>query len=195
MREPLMPDTTSTTTATDTSHLADLLMAAARGLRRGAASELREAGLTWGQARVLRILAQANRPLPMSVLAQRLGVVPRSATDAVDGLVERSLVVRTADETDRRRVLVGLTRSGRALLTRSDAARRASAEQMLSRLGPRDRHELQRLLSALQPPDDEACQDHHPAHGEHQHTHAHAPEPAAGRTQRRAASETHEALG
>lgn len=124
-------------------------MAAGRALRSESAEALRRAGITWGQARVLRVLDHAGEPMPMSDLASHLHVVPRSATDAIDGLVVAGLVERCDDPNDRRRVLVCLTAGGRRLVQRIERARSAAAEPMLEPLTPADRAELRRLLAEL----------------------------------------------
>jgi DNA-binding MarR family transcriptional regulator len=87
----------------------------------------------------------------MSDLAARLHVVPRSATDAVETLLDRGLLKRGPDPDDRRAVLVALTAGGRRLVEQSDRARVATVEEMVLRLGARDRAELHRLLAELQP--------------------------------------------
>ena len=73
-------------------------------------------GVTWGQVRALRTLARCDGPVRMSELADRLGIARRSATSVVDELVERGLVARHADPTDRRAVEVAVTPAGSRLL-------------------------------------------------------------------------------
>lgn len=128
--------------------LAELLTHASRRLRRGATADMSPLGLTVGQARVLRAVADAG-PMRMADLASHLEVVPRSATSVVDALESAGLVARRDDPGDRRSVRVALTDQGRSLLLRLDTARRRSADQLFAALAPAERAELRRLLSLL----------------------------------------------
>ena len=131
------------------ARLAELLTRAARRFHRGAGARLAPLGLTWAQARVMRLIAAPGSSMRMADIAAHLGVVPRSATSMVDALVAGGLVDRQTDPLDRRSVLVSLSDEGRRLLDGLDAARRATAEAMLAPLDANDRAELVRLLEAL----------------------------------------------
>ncbi len=135
--------------ADTTLELAELLSHSARRLRRGSTAQLAPLGLTNAQARVLRIVASAGRPLRMADIAARLEVVPRSVTTMVDGVEAAGLIVRSTDPDDRRSVLVRLTSQGRDLLERLERARRATAEDIFGGLAPAERADLARLLGAL----------------------------------------------
>ena len=74
--------------------------------------------LTLAQYRVLGILS--GQSAAASVLADKLAVSRPSVTGVVDGLVARDLVTRTHDPVDRRRISLGLTKQGRALLAGVD---------------------------------------------------------------------------
>jgi MarR family transcriptional regulator, organic hydroperoxide resistance regulator len=54
----------------------------------------------------------ANEPLGASVLGERLGLTSGSVTALVDRLVTRKLVRRTSHPTDRRSVLIEMTKTG-----------------------------------------------------------------------------------
>ncbi|HEV2993682.1 MAG TPA: MarR family transcriptional regulator [Acidimicrobiia bacterium] len=129
--------------------LAELLVRASWRLRRGSAKELAPLGVTFGQARVMRVLARAPEPMRMADLAASLEIVPRSVTTMVDSLEEAGLVGREVDPNDRRSVLVTPTVAGRSVLARMDHARRASAESLFGRLTDQDRTTLLSLLVAL----------------------------------------------
>jgi DNA-binding MarR family transcriptional regulator len=131
------------------TRLAELLTRAARRFHRAAGARLAPLGLTWPQARVMRLIAEPGSSMRMADIAARLGVVPRSATSMVDVLEAAGLVTRHHDPQDRRSVLVGLSPGGRRLLDGLDEARRATAEAMLGRLTAADRGELVRLLEAV----------------------------------------------
>jgi DNA-binding MarR family transcriptional regulator len=132
-----------------TLELAELLSHSARRLRRGSTAQLAPLGLTNAQARVLRIVASAGRPLRMADIATRLEVVPRSVTTMVDGVEAAGLIVRSTDPGDRRSVLVSLTARGHALIEKLERARRTTAEDIFGGLAGDERADLARLLGAL----------------------------------------------
>ena len=131
------------------AQLSELLACTSWRLRRASRSELEPLGLTFGQARALRLLSRAGQPLRIGELAVRLEVVPRSATTTVDALEAAGLVTRQADPADRRSVLVGLTAAGDELLDRLGRARRESAETLFARLDGPQRERLLELLTVL----------------------------------------------
>ena len=129
--------------------LAELLACASWRLRRTSRAELEPFGLTFGQARALRLLSRAGEPLRVGELAARLEIVPRSATTMVDALEAAALVSRRPDTLDRRSILVCLTATGDELVARLGRARRASAEALFSRLDRPQAEQLRDLLAAL----------------------------------------------
>ena len=122
-------------------------------MRRGTVKELVPFGLTFSQARVLRVLGRAEGAMRVGDLAAKLEIVPRSATSMVDILEEAGLAARQPDPQDRRSVLVSLTDAGRMLLDRITAARRASAQALFSKLDAAQLDSLTGLLEALNAPD------------------------------------------
>jgi DNA-binding MarR family transcriptional regulator len=68
-------------------------------------------GLSFAQAHALRML-DANEPMPMSALAERLYCDASNVTGIVDRLEGRGLVERRAYEGDRRVKALTLTRAG-----------------------------------------------------------------------------------
>ncbi|MFI6865452.1 MarR family winged helix-turn-helix transcriptional regulator [Nocardia sp. NPDC050406] len=129
--------------------LPELFLRTAKRIRRAQLTELAPLGLTPGQGRALRILGHADEPLRMSAIAERLGIVPRSATTVVDALESAGLIARTTDPTNRRATLVTLTDSGRAALTRMAEARRKAAQDLFATLSPARRDLLREILAEL----------------------------------------------
>ena len=86
------------------------------------------------QYRVLALLA--GGPAASSWLADRLTVSPPSVTAVVDGLVARDLVVRNPDPSDRRRLNLELTESGRRLLVAADDSVNERLGQIAAYFGP-----------------------------------------------------------
>ena len=120
-----------------------------RRLRAGTAKELAPFGLTFSQARVLRIIGHAEDPLRIGDLATKLEIAPRSATGMADALEGAGLAVRRPDAVDRRSVFVELTPQGRSLLSHMAEARRASAEQLFGRITHEQQSQLLAILDAL----------------------------------------------
>ena len=92
--------------------LTDVVMSVARLIRRRQVAALEPFGLSPSQSRALRVLTRVGEPVRLGFLAERLRIVPRSATDVVDSLEEAGWVRRTPDPNDRRAVLLELTDAG-----------------------------------------------------------------------------------
>jgi DNA-binding MarR family transcriptional regulator len=86
----------------------------------------------------------------MTDLADRLGIVPRSATTLVDALETVGLVRRAEDPGSRRSVLVQPTAEGLAVQDRLRAARRQAAEELFAPLTEAQRETLRGLLGTIQ---------------------------------------------
>jgi DNA-binding MarR family transcriptional regulator len=137
----------------DEQGLDELLMGAARALRRRWSAGLGElAGLELSphEARALRTIGH-HGPTRLGVVAEHLRIAPRSATDVVDRLESRGLVERAADPSDRRAMTVSLTPRGAEVLARTDALRREGAAEFFGALTPAQRHTLSSLLAKLDP--------------------------------------------
>ncbi|AZK92980.1 MULTISPECIES: MarR family winged helix-turn-helix transcriptional regulator [Streptomyces] len=131
--------------------LAEQLLRLTRRIHRSQQRRLESAGvaITPAQSRLLRALAQEERPPRMADLAARLEVVPRAVTTLVDGLEAAGRVRRAPDAENRRVIRVELTDTGRATLRALREARREAAEDILSPLTPRQRADFGALLSTL----------------------------------------------
>ncbi|CUR54097.1 Bacterial regulatory protein, MarR [metagenome] len=126
----------------------DLLMSTARALRRQDLAALAEWDITPSQSRALRIVCELESAR-ISVLADRLHIAPRSATEVVDALESRGLVTRTEDPADRRAICVLPTQQGASLRRVMDQTRRAATEEFLAVLSEADRRDLARILATL----------------------------------------------
>jgi DNA-binding MarR family transcriptional regulator len=97
---------------------------------------------------VLTSLAEQG-PASQATLGRRLWI-DRSDLHAILNELERDgLITRAPDEDDRRRNVVGLTRSGAAALKRLDKQVDAAQRALLSPLSAADGRELRRLLAQL----------------------------------------------
>lgn len=148
------------------TELADALLGAARGLRRQFHAALEPAGLSPHHARALRVIAHAGHVshagdhgpadssaegVRISELAAALRIAPRSATEVVDGLVDRGLAQRGADPADRRAVVVVLTEGGREAVAHAERARARAASELFGTLTDDERASLTALLRRLTP--------------------------------------------
>ena len=134
--------------------LVEAFWALSRRLRAMAQAALAEWDVTPSQARALAVLRRGGSQR-LGELADRLRIVPRSATEVVDALAERGLVERRPDPADRRATLVALTAEGERVATAIRAARTSGASSLFARLSDADRAELARLLADLRVAADE----------------------------------------
>lgn len=130
--------------------LAEDLLRIARLIRRETQQRIAPLGLNPHQARALRVIGDAG-PLRPSEVAERLGIVARSATDSVSGLVAAGYVERRTDPADGRAHLLALSASGRDALAQVSRARTEVATELFGRLDPSSRATLAALLRALGP--------------------------------------------
>jgi DNA-binding MarR family transcriptional regulator len=128
--------------------LSDLFGAVARGLRRRTRVALEPLGVTPSLSRALSVLSELA-PVRISTLADHLHVAPRTATELIDDLEQRGLVVRRPDPGDRRAVLVEPTAAGKRASGDIRAARDAAAERFFAALDGADRRDLARILRRL----------------------------------------------
>jgi DNA-binding MarR family transcriptional regulator len=141
----------SEATRTDTTEidLPELFLRTSKRIRRNQMARLAPLGLTPAQSRALRLIGQDPEPLHMSALADRLGIVPRSATTVVDALVSAGLVTRAPDPANRRATLISPTEAGRRTLSLMWQARRDAAAETFAALTEEQRETLRELLAAL----------------------------------------------
>jgi DNA-binding MarR family transcriptional regulator len=117
-------------------------------LRQLARESLQPWDITPAQSRALGVLLRGG-PLRLSELAERLRIVPRSATEVVDALEERGLVQRRPDPGDRRATLVVPTEEGLRTGETMRAVRSEAAERYFGTLSAADRADLARILKTL----------------------------------------------
>lgn len=106
----------------------------------------RPIGMTALQYTALTVL-ERHPGLSSAQLARNSFVTAQTMADMVNALEERGLVERHRDAGDRRRLVLALTRDGRALLRRYRGKVRALEERMLSGLTSGQAVELRRSLA------------------------------------------------
>ena len=109
---------------------------------------LRNHGLTPAKAHLLWTLGSSG-PCRQRDLAQAVGHSPRHVTTLVDELISSGYVTRQAHPTDRRAVLIKLTRKARALLDQMATGRTELAGQLFGHLTSTERSQLGQHLGDL----------------------------------------------
>ena len=97
------------------------------------ARRVHHSGISLGHLQILWIL-QEHGPLPVSRLADWLGIGAPNATGLLDRMEQRGLVERARDAEDRRVVLARMTDEGRAAIAEHDGWRFELVEQLLAPL-------------------------------------------------------------
>jgi DNA-binding MarR family transcriptional regulator len=100
------------------------------------------------QYKVVMGLAELG-PLGQRHLADLIGIDPRNCVPIIDSLVERDLVARETDPSDRRRRVLGLTESGRRLALELRAVSGQIEAEVLHPLDPAEQALLRRMLVAM----------------------------------------------
>jgi len=119
-----------------------------RAVRLSARRAERELGLSGAQLFVLQQLG-ARSARSLNELADRTHTHQSSVSVVVRRLVERGLVTRTRADDDTRRLELGLSKAGRALLRRSRPVAQLQLIRAIARLSPRRRDEFARALEQV----------------------------------------------
>jgi DNA-binding MarR family transcriptional regulator len=133
-------------------HQQDLLATvihAAEVIRDRLEAALEPTGLSIAKLGALRHLAEANEPLPLGQLAERIACVKSNVTQLVDRLEADQLVRRVPDPSDRRSIRAEITDEGRSRFESGMSAYETAEEALVSELELTDRDQLQVLLSRL----------------------------------------------
>ena len=127
--------------------LLEALLQAAGAIHGSLERSVEPCGLSLAKMGALRILADADGPVPLGQLACRLCCVKSNVTQLVDRLEGEGLVRRMADPADRRSVLAQITEAGRQRLREAVDARERAEAALLADL---DEAELNRLTLLFQ---------------------------------------------
>ena len=106
-------------------------------------------GLSLAKLGALKHLAEANEPLPLGQLAERIACVKSNVTQLVDRLETDQLVRRVPDPSDRRSVRAEITPEGRSRYDAGVQAVMSAEAELIGELDLGDREQLQRLLGRL----------------------------------------------
>jgi DNA-binding MarR family transcriptional regulator len=125
-----------------------LLAIAGAAARRRWVEMLAKFDVTPSQFKVLMALSEAGS-LGQRQLADMVSIDPRNCAPVVDSLVERNLLSREVDSTDRRRRVLRLTVKGRQLALELEAVNARIEEQLLSPLTSKEHGALHRMLTTI----------------------------------------------
>lgn len=112
------------------------------------AEQVAAAGLHPREFALLRAVAADDPPSQRDV-ADRLGLPPSRVVGLVDQLVERGLVERAVDPTDRRTRRIALTSQGSRALRRAQARADQMQEAMVQDLSPAELATTRRALQQI----------------------------------------------
>jgi DNA-binding MarR family transcriptional regulator len=128
----------------------DAVLTASRLLIAVSASSIAsvDESITIPQFRLLVVL-HTRGPMKLSILADRLGVNPSTATRMVDRLVFAGLVDRQINPTSRREVLLDLTEAGGETVLQVTQQRRREIARIVARMPERQRTQLVDGLDAF----------------------------------------------
>ena len=102
-----------------------------------------------GEMAVMRALMLANGELTPSQIADRAWVSTPRVANILRSLEAKNWITREPDKTDRRRVIVKVTKHGLATLEEKRALSNRKTGEFLAELGPDDARELVRLVHRM----------------------------------------------
>jgi len=132
----------------DVSVILDALRSIVRELRLASREAEQRVGVHGAQLHALRQLAD-NPAMSLTELADRTHTDISSVSVVVSRLVEQGLVARKSADDDRRRLSLGLTARGRALLRRAPETGTSRLLRAAANLSDREVHALATGLSKL----------------------------------------------
>lgn len=115
-----------------------------------------------GEQFVLSFVSNHGGSVIPSDISNEMGISTARIAAALGSLESKGLITRRIDESDRRRILVELTDTGRAKEAEHAAAIMGFVVRMLENLGEEDATELLRILKKIaeHPPEDCCPHDH-----------------------------------
>jgi DNA-binding MarR family transcriptional regulator len=133
-----------------------LLYRVVAALRPQVAAELKPLGLSMPEFVCMRILAK-HPGLTSAELARGTNVSAQAANQVLHVLEQRGALSRPASAPAGRAMPAQLTRRGKALLKRADAAARVADQRVLTRLSADEQRQLKQLLYAVGTREVEDC--------------------------------------
>lgn len=112
-------------------------------------ASLESTGLSLAKLKALRYLIEADQPMALGQLAEKIACVKSNVTQLVDRLENEGLVKRMPDPTDRRSVLAGVTAEGRQKYEAGAQALAAAEAELLDELPASSRELLANALGSV----------------------------------------------
>lgn len=128
--------------------LAYMIASVNRQLENELEERLRPGGVPIEQFRILEVL-DASEPCAMGEIAAQSLIEPPTLTKIIDKMVADSLVYRSPDPGDRRRVLILMAPAGKALFKRLRGVSSAQEQRLVELLESDGAAELRNLLREL----------------------------------------------
>lgn len=110
-------------------------------------AEVMEMDLTLVQAQALRLIG--DEPLSTGKLASALGISAPAVTQLTDRLARKNLIERRYVKSDRRAVIVALTKEGGSVIEVFRRSRTGLFADLLSQLGDKDRMDVIEALGKM----------------------------------------------
>lgn len=129
-------------------HLGYWLRAVSNAVSHGFARRVEGEGVTVAEWVFLRVLYDVDRIAP-SLLAERMGMTKGAISKLADRLLEKNLIVREANQDDKRAHKLGLTLTGRALVPRLADIADANDASFFEALTPNERKRLGEVLRKI----------------------------------------------
>lgn len=133
----------------DAHHLLSSVIHVAELVQQRLESALAPTGLSLAKLGALRHLAEADEPLALGQLAERISCVKSNVTQLIDRLEADGLVRRVPDPEDRRSVRAAITELGLERYRAGMAAMGMAESSLVTQLGPTDQQQLRSLLTQL----------------------------------------------
>ena len=134
--------------STDSARVLDAIRRLVRHLRLADRAAQGELGISGAQLFVLNELGKTGS-LSLNDLAARTRTDQSSVSVVVSRLVDAGLVTRERDARDARRLVLNLTKNGRAMLQRSPSIAQEQILGVIERLAPADRKRFADSITAL----------------------------------------------
>lgn len=112
------------------------------------ARKVERAGVTVAEWVFLRVLYDVDRIAP-SLLAERMGMTRGAISKLADRLLEKNLIIRQANQDDKRAHVLALTPEGRALVPKLAELADANDAAFFGALTPDERLGLEKLLRKI----------------------------------------------
>ena len=128
--------------------LAYMIASINRQLESELEERLRPGGVPVDQFRILEVL-DASEPCAMGEIAAQSLIEPPTLTKIIDKMVGDSLVYRAPDPNDRRRVLILMAPTGKALFKRLRGVSTAQEQRIVELLQADNATKLKNLLRSL----------------------------------------------